>query len=151
MTLARLHIARDGQAVDGIPAGDHRAAGLRHLSRQFAIHPHFGIVVDGGFKFDARARRIEIPDAGRHLDGNPVPVEGEAAVAAARRESACRNRRPSGIVEVSDACVRFEIPSRLPVAGGLALCIGTAMAGRNELHVRVAPRGVDHRSAFRRR
>jgi hypothetical protein len=117
-------VARNHQAVVGVPAAHHRAAALSHCAWQFTVDPYLGVIINRGIKYDQRTTGIDITDMFRHGDAHAVPVETESTVSSPAVEAVGGNQLPLTVIEVACAGMRRNVlrgnrlTSRLAVHAG---------------------------------
>jgi predicted small metal-binding protein len=104
----RDRVAQD-QALGHVKTLDRRWAGPASSTRQFAIHPDFGIIVNAQRQHDLRTRWIKGTNPGRDRQRRAKPQEGHFAAAALRLQFGWEDDGPRRVVETRVPSVRLDV------------------------------------------
>jgi site-specific DNA recombinase len=114
----RDRVAQD-QALGHVKTLDRRRAGSASSTRQFAIHPDFGIVVNTHRQHDLRTRWIKGTNPGRDRQLRAKPQEGHFAAAALRLQFGREDDGPRRVVEIRFPSVWIDVVGSLEFRHGV--------------------------------
>src|SRR5581483_11432263 len=141
--LAGLYAAVYDQPIRRIPAFDYRSAALVECARDFSVHPDFGVIINRCLENSSRSREIDVVDALRNRDVDPIPVETKPAGRPACVECGRIALFPFRVVEISAASMRREVVSIDRFAGRLLIRASGLEIPRDNFGIAITPLTFD--------